>query len=147
MRSRGPPILKFMKERCVCAPQYLETGAESECTTTWRSDSQAARTLVCSNRTLTSTLGTPRMCALVCRHLQRPECVALCPGRRIPPQEVCALHNLLLIITTITSLSSACRGNSSEAPMTELGPTQCWQVGSHERALYQLVRAGSTSPP
>ena len=41
MRSRGPPILKFMKDRCVCAPQYLEIGAESECMTMWRSDSQA----------------------------------------------------------------------------------------------------------
>ncbi len=37
MRSRGPPILKFMKDRCVCAPQYLEIGAESECMS---SDSQ-----------------------------------------------------------------------------------------------------------
>jgi hypothetical protein len=24
MRSRAPPILKFCRERCVCAPQYLQ---------------------------------------------------------------------------------------------------------------------------
>ena len=56
-----------------------------------------------SARTL-KTPGTPRMCALVCGHLQRPECVALCPGRRIPPQKVCALHNLLLIIAAVRFL-------------------------------------------
>ena len=31
MRSRAPPILKFIKERCVCAPQYLENAMELSC--------------------------------------------------------------------------------------------------------------------